>query len=76
MAIDHLFLTHQLLDSGWNGAGQRGLVFDAGGRLGVVGFAGTSGLELVDVSRHFRRIRFGVRRSNTSRQQQAGGGKI
>lgn len=73
--IDHFFLMHQCLDGGWNGAGQRGLVFDAGWRLGIVGLAGTLGLEFVDVSRYFWRVRLGVRCSNTSSQQQAGRGK-
>ena len=56
-----------------NGAGQRGLVFDAGWRLGIVGLAGTLGLKLVDVSRYFGWIRLGVRCSKTSSQQQIGG---
>ena len=73
--IDHVFLMHQCLNGGWNGAGQRGLVFDAGWRLRIVGLAGTFGLEFVDVSRYFRRVRLGVRCSNTSSQQQAGSGK-
>lgn len=73
--IKHFFLMHQCLDGGWNGAGQRCLVFDAGWRLGIVGLAGTLGLEFVDVSRYFWRVHLGVRCSNTSSQQQAGRGK-
>lgn len=71
--IGDFFLMHQCLDVGGNGAGQRGLVFDAGWRLRIVGLAGTLGLKLVDASRYFGWIRLGVRRSKTSSHQQTGG---
>lgn len=73
LVIGDFFLMHQCLDGRGNGAGQRRLVFDAGGRLGIVGLAGTLGLKLVDVSRYFGWIRLGVRCSKTSSQQQTGG---